>query len=91
MKLDEIGKPNGELKPKQEWDKVDNEGNEMSVQVLFSIFNGVSLDKFHKITTWKCEKSLNHAWGHFSCEVIQNTNVHCQIWEHKNARSWNFF
>lgn len=45
MKLDGIGK--GELKPKQEWDKVDNEGNEVNVQALFSIFNGVSLDKFH--------------------------------------------
>lgn len=86
MKLDGIGK--GELKPKQEWDKVDNEGNEVNVQALFSIFSGVSLDKFHKITTWK---SFTHAWGHFNCEVIQNTNVHCQIWELKNERSWNFF
>lgn len=58
MKLDGIGKLNGELKPKQEWDKVDNEGNEVNVQALFSMFNDVSPDKFHKITTWKSEKVL---------------------------------
>ena len=34
----------GELKPKYEWDKVDNEGSEANVWVFSNIFNRVGLD-----------------------------------------------
>ena len=40
--LDAQGRSIRELKPKHEWDKVDNEGSEGNVRALFRIFNGVS-------------------------------------------------
>ena len=40
--LDAQGRSIGELKPKHEWDKVDNESSEGNVRALFRIFNGVS-------------------------------------------------
>ena len=46
----------GELKPKQEQDQIDNKESEANAQALFSIFNEVSLDGFHKIATCKCAK-----------------------------------
>ena len=57
--LDAQGRSTGELKPKHEWDKVDNEGSEANVRALFSIFNGVCLDEFHKIANCKRAKK---AW-----------------------------
>ena len=50
MILDVCGKS---LKPKQEWDNADNERNEAYARALFSIFNGVCLDEFHRITNEK--------------------------------------
>ena len=43
------GKSTEELKPKQDWDKADDEMSEVNVRALFSIFNGVCPNKFHKI------------------------------------------
>ena len=54
------GRSTGELTPKHEWDKADNEGSEVNAQALFSIFNGVCPDEFHKIENGKCVKE---AWS----------------------------
>lgn len=35
-------------RPKQEHEKIDNEGNEANGKAHYFIFNGVNLDKFHK-------------------------------------------
>ena len=56
LKLDVIGRSTRELKPKQECDKIDNKGSEVNTRALFSIFNGVSPNKFHKIAICKCAK-----------------------------------
>ena len=50
------GRFSGELKPKQEWDKIDNERSEDNAQAHFIIFNGVSPNKFHRISACKCAK-----------------------------------
>ena len=59
MILDAKGRSIGEIKPKHEWDKVDNEGSEANGRVLLSIFNGVCLDKFYKIAN--CKRA-NEVW-----------------------------
>ena len=46
--LNAQGRSTRELKPKNEWDKADNEGSEANARALFSIFNGVCLDEFHR-------------------------------------------
>ena len=51
--LDAQGKSIGELKPKHEWDKAENEDSEVNAKVLFSIFNGAYLDEFHRIANCK--------------------------------------
>ena len=56
--LDAQGRSIRELKPKHEWDKVDNEGSEGNVRALFSIFNGVCLDKFSRIAN--CKRVKEH-------------------------------
>ena len=47
--LDAQGRSTGELKLKNEWDKVNDEGSEANAKALFSIFNKVYLDEFHRI------------------------------------------
>ena len=59
MILDAKGRSIGEIKPKHELDKVDNEGSEANGRVLLSIFNGVCLDKFYKIAN--CKRA-NEVW-----------------------------
>ena len=44
LKLDVNRKSTSELKPKQEWDKLDNDGSEANAWAFFSIFNRVSPD-----------------------------------------------
>ena len=44
LKLDVNKKSTSELKPKQEWDKLDNDGSEANAWAFFSIFNRVSPD-----------------------------------------------
>ena len=56
----------GELKPKHEWDRADNEGSEANARALFSNFNGVCLDEFHKIENCKHAKD---AW-----DILQVTH-----------------
>ena len=46
--LDALRRLIGELKPKNERDKAGNEDSEAYVKALFSIFNGVCPDEFHK-------------------------------------------
>ena len=57
--LDIHGRSTRELKPRQDWDKVDNERSEANVRPLFSIFNGVCLDEFFWITN--CNRA-KEAW-----------------------------
>ena len=59
-------KINRKLKPKHEWDKADNEGSEANARALFSNFNGVCLDEFHKIENCKHAKE---AW-----DILQVTH-----------------
>ena len=49
MILDVHGRSTRELKPKQDWDKVNNERIEANARILFSIFNGVCPNEFRKI------------------------------------------
>ena len=49
MILDVHGRSTRELKPKQDWDKADNEVNEANTRALFNIFNGACPDEFHRI------------------------------------------
>lgn len=60
LKLDVNGKSTGKLKPKQEWDKLDNDGSEVNIKALFSILNGVCLDEFCKIANYTLAKE---AWN----------------------------
>ena len=50
--LDVHGRSTKELKPKWDWDKVDNEESEANARVLFSIFNGVYPDEFRRIENY---------------------------------------
>ena len=54
--LDAQGRSIWEVKPKNEWDKVDNEGSEANDRVLFSILNGACPDEFRRIANCKCAK-----------------------------------
>ena len=56
LKLDVSRRSTGELKPKQEWDKLDNEGSEANAWALYNIFNRVSLDKVCRVDTYKHAK-----------------------------------
>ena len=60
------GRSTKELKPKHKWDKADNESNEANAKALFSIFNRVCSDKFHRIANCKCAKE---AW-----DILQVTH-----------------
>ena len=57
--LDGVGSTR-KLKPKQEWDKVDNEDSERNVKALYSTFYGVSPNEFHIITTCKLAKEAKN-------------------------------
>ena len=56
LKLNGIRRSTGELKPIQEWDKLDNEDSDVNAQSLYNILNGVSLDEFYRIATCKWVK-----------------------------------
>ena len=47
-----------ELKPKQEWDELYNDGSEANARALFSIFNRVSPNEFQKIANCTCAKEV---------------------------------
>ena len=57
--LNSQGRSISELKPKNKWDKADNEDSEANARAFFSIFNGVCLNEFHKIANCKHAKE---AW-----------------------------
>ena len=54
--LDAQGRSTGELKSKNECDKINNEGSKANVRLLFSIFNGVCPNKLCMIANCKCAK-----------------------------------
>ena len=60
------GRSTRELKPKQDWDKADNEGSDTNVRALTNIFNGVCPNEFHKITNYTRAKE---AW-----DILQVTH-----------------
>ena len=64
--LDAQGISIGELKPKHEWEKVNNEGTEANAKALFSIFNKVCPNGFHMIVNYK---SAKEAW-----DILQVTH-----------------
>lgn len=60
LKLDGAQRSNiGELKPKQEWDKLDNENSEINVLALYNIYNGVNSSEFHRMATCKWVKEAS--------------------------------
>ena len=59
LKLDINGNSTSELKPKNEWDRCENEANEANARAIFSIFNGVSPDEFKRIANYTRAKD---AW-----------------------------
>ena len=54
--LNAQGRSTRELKPKNEWDKADNEGSEANVRALFIIFNEVCQDEFRRMANCKHAK-----------------------------------
>ena len=54
--LDAQGRSIGEVKPKNEWDNVNNKGSEANDRVLFNILNGACPHEFRRIANCKCAK-----------------------------------
>ncbi|KAL6348397.1 hypothetical protein AAG906_005705 [Vitis piasezkii] len=46
--------PTNIIKPKLEWDRGDNEVSENNARAMYSIFNAISIDEFHRIATCTC-------------------------------------
>ena len=57
--LDREGRSTNVIKPKLEWDKGDNEASENNARAMYSIFNAINTDEFHRIAT--CT-STKEAW-----------------------------
>ena len=49
--LDREGRPTNVINPKLEWDRGENEASENNVKVVYSIFNAISTNEFHRIAT----------------------------------------
>ena len=64
--LDREGRPTNVVKPKLEWDRSENEASENNVRAMYSIFNAISMDEFHRIAT--CT-STKEAW-----DILQVTH-----------------
>ena len=72
--LDTQGRSIGELKPKKEWDKADNECSEANTRALFNICNGVCPYRFCRIANCKHE---NEAWDilQVTCESTSSVKI----------------
>lgn len=96
LKLDVNGKSIGKLKPKQEWDKLDNDGSEVNIKALFSILNGVCLDEFCKIANYTLAKE---AWNilqvtHEATSIVKVYKLQILTFRFENIRmqeNQNFF
>ena len=64
--LDREGRLTNVIKPKLEWDRGENEASENNARAMDSIFNAISTDEFHRITT--CT-SAKEAW-----DILQVTH-----------------
>ncbi|KAL6334591.1 hypothetical protein AAG906_019095 [Vitis piasezkii] len=64
--LDREGRPTNVIKLKLERDKGDNEASENNARVMYSIFNAISTDEFHRIATFTLVKE---AW-----DILQVTH-----------------
>ena len=64
--LDREGRLTNVVKPKLEWDRGENEASENNARAMDSIFNAISTDEFHRITT--CT-SAKEAW-----DILQVTH-----------------
>ena len=58
--LDKEGRLTNVIKLKLEWDRGENEASENNARAMYSIFNAISTDEFHRIAT--CT-SIKEAWG----------------------------
>ena len=91
--LDAQGRSIGELKPKNEQDKVDSESSEANVRALFCILNKVCPDVFHRIANCKCE---NEAWDilqvtHEGTIAIKISKLQMFATKFENKKISNFF
>ena len=64
--LDREDRPTNVIKPKLEWDRGDNEASENNARAMYSIFNAISMDEFHRIATCTLAKE---AW-----DILQVTH-----------------
>ncbi|RVW23084.1 hypothetical protein CK203_099972 [Vitis vinifera] len=56
--LDREGRPTNVINPKLEWDRGENEASENNVKVMYSIFNAISTNEFHRIATCTSAKKV---------------------------------
>ncbi|RVW22497.1 hypothetical protein CK203_107305 [Vitis vinifera] len=64
--LDREDRPTNVIKPKLEWDRGDNEASENNARAMYSIFNAISTNEFHRIATCTLVKE---AW-----DILQVTH-----------------
>ena len=64
--LDKEGRPTSVIKLKLEWDRGDNEASENNARAMYSIFNAIITDEFHRIATCTLVKE---AW-----DILQVTH-----------------
>ena len=76
--LDAQERSTGELKPKHEWDKANNEGSETNAKALFSIFIGVYLGEFRRIVNGKCAKE---AWDILQVTIEGTSSIKISKWK----------
>ena len=69
--LDREGRRTSMVKPKVEWDKHENEVSENNSRAMYSIFNAISIDELHMIST--CI-STKEAWD-ILLVIHEGTNV----------------
>ena len=54
------GRSTNVVQPKLEWDRGENEASENNARSMYSIFNSIRIDEFHRIAT--CT-SAREAWN----------------------------
>ena len=64
--MDREGRSTNVIKPKLEWDRGDNEASENNARSIYSIFNAIGTNEFHRIATCTLAKE---AW-----DILQVTH-----------------
>ena len=70
--MDKEGTPTNVIKPKLERDRGGNEASENKARVMYSIFNAISIDEFHRIST--CSLAKEAYVGILDLSNENNTN-----------------